>query len=1379
MIKNKKPYLFNIRKTLSAILVIIIYSISLTYNSQAQELKFRHISNENGLSNSTIECIFQDHLGFIWFGTRDGLNKYDGYQIKVFKHEPKKPESLSDNYIRCIYEDKHKNLWIGTSNGLNKFDAARQNFINYTFAKQSSKLHTNIITSVCEDANGNIWAGTYGDGLFLYNAQKNMFEAFKGKTKLSDPRINYMVNDQEGNLWIATDKGLNLFNPKTAVIHTIPEFKPYAIRVIAKRANQELWLGTEDKGLFCYNILTKKITSYRHQNTNPNSLGSDQVRAIVVDAKNNLWVGGINGGLDLLNVTTQQFTHYQNEPGNLYSLSQRTVSALYKDRQGNLWVGTHRGGVNLYSPQAEKFKLIQQKPDKNSLSYNDVRTFYEDKEGNLWVGTDGGGLNFWNRTTNSFTHYRNNPYNTSSIGSDALLHIMESSDGDLITGTWGGGLNILDRKTGTFKRYTTNTNNQQAISSDYIQKSFEDSRKNIWVGTYYGGLNLFDKKAGTFKRIVYGKDKRTQLSGNNVVAIEEDSEHNLWIGTDDGGLNCYNLTTGTFTHYFTKDIKKPDLRIIFIDSKGRLWIGQTGLYLLDKKTNTFSLFTTKAGLANEFIKGITEDKKGNLWISTSNGLTKLNPQTLDFKKYNTEDGLQGLEFEANAYLKSKSGEMFFGGINGFNYFYPEQIKTNNYIPPVFLTGFSIYNKEIFAGDKDSPLKKDISLTKEIKLSYDQSAIAFSFAALNYTAAENNRYAYKLEGFDHDWNDAGNNRKASYTNLDPGTYTFRVKAANNDGIWNHEGTAVKIIIAAPFWETWWFRISVFMIFVYLTYLLLNFKRKLEIRAIEEKKREEMHQIQLQFFTNISHEFRTPLSLILGPIDRLLKEDQDSSFKHFYTTIHRNANRLLSLLNELMDFRKVENGALKLKVSEGNINSFIDEVAEEFRDMAGEKNISFVVKKDKHLPEAWFDKQVLEKIVLNLINNALKYTPEGGKVILETLSDIDNIRFSFENELTIRSNYPAKKYVAIRVSDNGIGISGESIKHLFERYYRITESHLGSGVGLAFVKSLTMLHKGLIMVSSEKQEGTELIIALPADKSDYSTEEIWKEEEIQGGVRLESITYSPEKKKEIEVTGLPKNQSAIEGKHILIVDDNEELREFLKQTLSLNYIVSEASNGQEGIEKAAEVFPDLIISDVMMPGMNGIEFCRLLKENTETSHIPFLMLTAKNSTEAEIEGASSGADFYFAKPININLLQLTLKNIFEQKQKLKDHYLKDHHTQARELVHSIKDKEFMDKLLGIIDSQLINPDLDIDFLCIEIGMSRTKLYQKIKTITGQSIGEFIRTIRLRKAVEIMTKEDVMLTEVMYRVGIQTQSYFTKAFKKEFGKTPTQFLQELSKR
>ncbi len=507
--------------------------------------------------------------------------------------------------------------------------------------------------------------------------------------------------------------------------------------------------------------------------------------------------------------------------------------------------------------------------------------------------------------------------------------------------------------------------------------------------------------------------------------------------------------------------------------------------------------------------------------------------------------------------------------------------------------------------------------------------------------------------------------------------------------------------------------------------------------------------------------------------MLKEDSKAAFLNYYKTIHRNANRLLSLINELMDFRKIESGALQLKVIQGNINLFIDEVAEEFTEMAEEKHINFKVKNTVQPSDTWFDRQVIEKIVLNLVNNSLKYTKPGGEVILEILDNLEDFKPMFENQLHIQSQYQGNDYVYIRVADNGIGISKESIGHLFERYYRITESHLGSGVGLAFVKSLSMLHKGNIQVSSERHQGTEIIIGLPCSREDYKSDELWGQSNEQGGTRLESISYKSDQTLPVEHLTVAESQAV--NKHILIVDDNEELRSFLKDTLSSAYHISEAGDGFEGLQKAKEEFPDLVISDVMMPGMTGTQFCKALKEDLETSHIPFLMLTAKNTVEAEIEGAESGADLYFSKPININLLQINIKNIFEQRQKLKDHYSKDHQTELIDLVHSTKDREFMEKLLGIINDHLINPEMDIEFLCTEIGMSRTKLYQKIKTITGQSIGEFIRSVRLRKAVDIMTQEDVLLTEVMYRVGIQTQSYFTKAFKKEFGKTPSQYLQE----
>ncbi|WP_443938497.1 two-component regulator propeller domain-containing protein [Pedobacter sp. MW01-1-1] len=1351
-------------KLLKSLLFFIIFlSIEATF---AQNLKFKQISLEEGLSNSTIECIFQDHRGFLWFGTRDGLNKYDGNQITVFKTNGSE-NSLSDNFIRCIFEDKQHILWIGTADGLNKFNAQKNNFSIYRSGDKDGK---NAVTSIIETEQG-LLIGTYGGGLKFLDETKKNFSRFEYQSNTQKQDFIYdLYRNNDGMLWIAGNAGIQTLNLKSKQAQALPELERFTIRQIKKSNTGEFWFATEESGLINLQPTSHTIQIFNHQETNKASIGSDLVRAIAFDQHKNLWIGGINGGLDRFDPATKQFKHYQNEPGNSTSLSQRTVSSLFVDKQGNLWIGTHRGGVNLYSPQAEKFKLFRQEQNKNSLSYNDVRAFCEDRNnGNIYIGTDGGGLDTYNKTTKTFTHHRYNPFNPNSIGADAVLDITQTRNGQIYVGTWAGGLNILHAD-GTFTRYKHNAD-PHAISSDYVQKTFEDSEKNLWIGTYYGGLNLFNPQTKKFKRILTGANG-SKLNGNNIVSIAEDHEKNLWIGTDDGGLNCYNLRTKTFSHYFTGMGKMPDLRVIFVDSKGNLWIGQSGLYLFNKAKKSFSLYTKKAALNTEFIKGITEDGNGIFWISTSKGLTKFNPKTGAFKKYNTGDGIQGLEFEANAYLKTKSGELFFGGVNGFNSFYPNDIQINKFVPPVYITEFQIFNRKIQPSE-DSALENDISYTSKIKIDYDQATISFRFAALNYVSNENNNYAYKLDGQDKDWIHIGNANQAIYTNLDPGTYTFHVKASNNDNVWNENGQSVKIIISPPFWATWWFRIVSFAILCYAIYEALSFKRRLEIRKLEEEKREEIHQTQLQFFTNISHEFRTPLSLILGPIERLLKEDRQESFQNYYLTIHRNANRLLRLINELMDFRKTASGALKLNVINGNLNLFIDEVAEEFSEMAAEKNIALTVEKEHISGQIWFDRQVIEKIILNLVNNSLKYTKDGGILKIQVFTSLENHQPEFENQLNITSDYQAESYVYFRIIDSGIGISKESIPHLFERYYRITETHLGSGVGLAFVKSLTLLHKGIIRVSSERNKGTEIIIGIPAKKEDYTVNERFIQSSEAGGIRLESLSYGTETDA-IQLESIPENEQS--DYRILIVDDNDELRVFLRKTLSSSYKILEAIDGQSGLEIAKTEVPDLIISDVMMPGMTGTEFCKIVKNDLETSHIPFLMLTAKSSLEAEIEGAESGADWYFTKPINTDLLQITLKNIFEQREKLKDHYLKNRTSEPKELVHSEKDKDFMNKILSIIDEQMINPDMDIDYLCKEIGMSRTKLYQKLKSITGQSIGEFVRSARLRKAIEIMKTEDVLMTEVIYRIGIQTQSYFTKAFKKEFGVTPTGYMQRL---
>lgn len=1368
------------------IVCICLFLFPLLTVAQAPRLKFRHIGSEQGLSNSTIESIYQDSRGFIWFGTRDGLNRYDGYQMVVYRYDPKDTNSISDNYIRYIYEDHNKVLWIGTTNGLNRFNTARNNFSRYKHNPSDPKsISHNIVTCIYEDKKGNLWVSSFGGGINLFQPERNSFVRFSRSAKpgsISDDRVNFLYEDSHDNFWVGTESGLNLFNRQTGDFQLIPIAGARAnnvIRIIKEDHHGNLLLGTEENGLILFDHGKNNFRQYRHQEKDASSLASNLVRSILVDIKGNIWVGSVNGGLDLFQQASDSFFHYQSEPDNDFSLSQRTVSSLFEDNQGNLWVGTHRGGVNLYMPNTEKLSLYRQKANRNSLSYNDVKAFCEDREGNIWIGTDGGGLNLFDRKNNTFRHYKYDPYDPQSIGSNEVLGITEDSEGNLWIATWGGGLCLLNKRTGTFTRYLNAPSNKHSISSNYVQQIYEDRNKNLWIATYYGGLNLFNRKTRQFFRVREDSVHHTKLQGNNIVSLNEDDAGNLWIGTDDGGLNCYNAKTGTFSHYFDREEKMPDLRVLFIDSKGRLWAGQEGLYLFNPKSNSFSVYTHKGGLSTEFIKGMAEDARGNLWISTSNGITQFNPDNFQLKKYNSADGLQGLEFEANAYLETKDGQIFFGGLNGFNCFYPHDIKTNMFVPPVYITDFYLFNRKIAAGEKKSPLQADIALTDKIRLSHNQSTFSFSFAALNYTASENNQYAYKMEGWDRDWIYAGNERKASYTNLSPGKYTFRVKASNNDGVWNASGPSIEVIITPPFWATWWFRTLAIAAIAAAVIGYFQFRRKLELRKLEQSKREELHQVQLQFFTNISHEFRTPLSLILGPLEKLQRENPDPSFDHYYKVMYCNAKRLTNLVNELMDFRKTESGALKLNVMPGDLRLFLDEIAEEFSELAIRKRIDFMVTIPENPGEVWFDRQIVEKITINLISNSFKYTGDGGSIKVEVRNSLNNFKPDFENELILKNDHAGKRYVYLCVRDNGIGISRESIQHLFERYFKISDAHLGSGIGLAFVKSLALLHKAHIYVHSERNKGTEIIIGLPVSKEDYLPAERWMKDKA-AGIRLESVASHEFKHLLPADQGRQqeKKEAPAHAANILVVDDNDELRTFLKESLSPQYYISEAEDGISGMIKARDEYPDLIISDVMMPEMDGIEFCRQVKENVKTGHIPFLMLTAKDALESRIEGAASGADYYFTKPVSLQLLEITIQNILSQKQKLKEKYTRDNYAEARELVHSEKDREFMEQLIAIIESQLSNPDMNIDYICTQMGMSRTKLYQKVKTVTGESIGDFIRTIRLNKAVVLMTSQDVSLTDVMYNIGIQTQSYFTKSFKKKYGKTPSQFLKELHK-
>jgi len=855
-----KPFNFiksQLRNCFSAIVFLLYGLLPFVIFAQSPKITFKQISIQQGLSNSWVEAICQDYRGFMWFGTRDGLNRYEGQQIRVYKNNEKDTNSISDNFIRYIYEDRQHNLWIGTSNGLNLFKAASNTFVRYKHNPSDNKtISNNTISCIYEDSKENLWVSTLGGGLNLFNRKENTFYHFRNqpqnKNSISDDIVNYIYEDAKGNIWVATEKGLNLYNINTK------SFVAYTnhldidnsnscneIKNICGDKNGNLFLGTQNAGIIIFNPEKNTFSQLNHIQQNNASLSGNFVYSTLADHNGRIWVGTVNEGLNLYNSGDNTFSHFRHEASNAASLAQRTASAIFEDKQQNLWVGTHRGGVCLYAPGADKFRTYRQEADPSSLSYSDVKTLCEDKKGNIWIGTDGGGLNLFNRKENTFKHYVYEPNNPNSLNSDAILDITEGSNGSLWISTWGGGLNLFNPGNSTFRHYKNIPGDKTSISSNFVQKTFEDSEGNLWIGTYYGGLNMFNVKTNSFTRITNDPAGVTSFSGNNVVAINEDKKKNIWIGTDDGGLNCYNLEAKRFTHYFNNEEKKPDCRVIFVDSKGRVWIGQLGLYLLNTAHNRFELLTGGAGFPGEFIKGITEDEEGNLWVSSSTGLAKFNPNTLAIKKFNTADGLQGSEYESNAFLKARDGEMFFGGNTGLNVFYPKDIKTNGYIPPVYITGFQILNKNILPGTKDSPLATDVAFAKSITLSHLQSFISFDFAALNYVTAENNQYAYQLEGIDKDWVYAGNETKASYTNLSPGTYTFHVKASNNDGIWNETGASVTITITPPFWLTWWFKTLCVIaiagsIYAYYYSRMKNIRRqKIELeRQVKERTTEVM-------------------------------------------------------------------------------------------------------------------------------------------------------------------------------------------------------------------------------------------------------------------------------------------------------------------------------------------------------------------------------------------------------------------------------------------------------------------------------------------------------------------------------------------------------------
>ncbi|SNR30825.1 Signal transduction histidine kinase [Lutibacter agarilyticus] len=1410
-ILNSKSYSLSIVVNL----FLGIFFTSISYGQYS--LGFDHLTTENGLSQSDVNCIYQDKDGFMWFGTHDGLNRYDGYNFTIFKPDPTSETSISSNLIWKIVDDENGNLWIGTTGGgLNYFDKNTEKFTRFQHDEyNSNSLISNHITQLYRDSKSRLWIGTT-KGIDLIDLEKPIdsikiqhFNLYQNEiiSSMDGNSVFSIFEDSRNQLWVGGIRGLSkLIRDQNGdiyfqLVNKYFERPNIPVRTIAEDRFGNLLIGSS-AGLYRYLL---NNDTYKSQ-----FIRAGNFTKIVVD-KEHIWAGTSKGLLDFKNISDTlvpiMVSLYKYDPENpTQSLSKDHVKSLFIDRTGIVWAGADGGGVNKFDPQRKQFLHIQKTLDPGSIANNNLRSMYEDSNGYLWLGSNGGGLNMLpkkdiDRKFNKFKHLTkiNKPFAIEEV-------IYNNSKKILVGGENSPGLFEIDIEdpakisNAAIKPIREITNSVFSI--------MQDSYKNIWIGTYNGGVHrwLLDKDSADFKKDILSENKNIDFSiSNNIIRdILQDSKGNIWFATGNGLCKITPDQIHTKNPKFEIYKSNPNDSIsishnyiltVFESKSGEIWIGTFGGGLNKLITSNdgeiigFKTFSINEGLPNSVVKGILEDDNGNLWLSTNKGLSRFNIDQESFKNYDANDGLQSNEFSELTCLKRKNGELLFGGVNGFTAFFPNEIKNNDLNAETVFTQFSIFNKPVAIGEEINGrviLDKSINKKEQIDLKYSENSFSFEFAALHYAASKKNNYKYKLEGFNENWIfTTSNNRYATYTNLEPGLYTLKVMASNNDGVWDKTPIQLKINVIPPFWRTEWAK--VFYVFIILG-LLLAFRRftvirttkkhELELEHLEKEKLEEINRLKLEFFTNISHEFRTPLTLIKGPLEYLQKKGSDISHKEVsdqYQLMKKNTDYLLRLVNQLLDFRKMDKGKMELLIGENDVVSFLKEIGEPFQFLSLKKDIDFQIKSSEKNIKSYFDKDALEKIINNLLSNAFKFTPEKGKVSVEVFNGKD-----FECHENLNLNIDVEKYILIQVSDSGPGIPEHRVKHVFERFYTNVGSkniNKGTGIGLSFTKNLVELHQGSISVLSDPSFGTSFFVCLPKNKNAYDGVEGISFYDNSEGLSLvsqtEAATHAIEVMDDIVDKGLSRTRSKLPV--LLIVDDNADIRSFIKRGLGEEYYIYEAEDGEKGFELAKNVVPNIIITDLMMPIMDGIELCDKLKTTQETSHIPVIMLTAKTSQEWEIEGLKTGADAYIRKPFDMELLKLKLKNILNYRDELRRRFNRDTTLQPNEVTVTSTDEIFLNKAIEIVEKHMMNSEFSVELLVKEMSLSRSNLYLKIKELTGLSSSEFIRNIRLKRAVQLLEQSDLSVKEIMYMTGFNTASYFSKCFKKQFGVIPSKYVRQ----
>ena len=1314
------------------------------------QIRFSNLSIDDGLSQNTVFSICQDAEGYIWFATLEGLNRFDGNSFTVFLHDENEPGSLPDNIIHILFLDSQGVLWIGTESSLVRWNRRMERFDNFAAGSP--------VMSLAEVSAQKFLVGTE-KGLRCFDAEKDCFtdNLPENTARL---RVKSMTRHSDSIYIGSVGEGLFVYSISGGEMIRVPAYSGNStIQTIFVQNGNLVWFGTEGDGLFCLNLEEGGLRNFR-AGVPSGGIGSNFVRSIASDTNGRIWVGTFNS-LDIYDSATDTFECYRSDPFREGTISRNSVRCILRDNQGGMWLGTYFGGVDYWHPLRSRFENIRQTPGANSLNDDIVNCITPAPDGVLWIGTNNGGLNSYDPATGRFHNFGTHPANRADgLESNDIKAIhIDSATSDIYIGAHAGGLCVLPAHSGTIRQ--CKFNGETGIAPLDIYSIIEESPGLLWIGSLQG-LFSYRTSNGELRNYPTSGEDRDNL---RIRALMKDSRGWLWIGGEND-MEIRQMNDGRLLQVNPGCDELSGLSFILgfhESSSGIVWIAtRNGLFAYSPKENTLKRYTVASGLPSNVINGIEEDSYGRLWLSTDNGLSCLNPYSGVFRNFTVKDGLPSRQFSMGSHCRLDSGRMYFGGIRGITTFIPERVTDNPYSPAPILSGFRVFNDRVIPGDDSGILEESVASTERITLGHDCNSFSVDFTVNDFIAGGHSTFSWRLVGFEENWTAPSSSRTASYSNLPPGKYRFEVASANNDGKWNTDPTVLEIWIRPAWHQLFWVRALLVLaglaLVVWSVWFYIGKKsvqNRLELEKKDREHQEEISQMKMRFFINISHELRSPLMLILNPVQEMLDRVSDIWTRKQLRYVQRNAQRLLHLVNQLMDYRRAELGVFKLSVKPEDINRIVRENFSYYETLASSKKLKYSL--ISHIPEkteVLVDGQYIELILNNLLSNAFKYTDKGSITVTERLSEG---RFILE------------------VADTGAGIPLDRQDKIFERFYQLENSHIGSGIGLSLVQRLVELHHATLELESEEGKGARFIVSIPQERSAYSPDELsagTDDAPHTTNSREMYVLDSQETHEETQGT-----QTVPDGSRpkILVVEDEEDIRAYMETSLSSSFQIRCAPDGARALEMVGEDCPDMVITDMMMPVMDGMKLCARLKQDSSTSHIPVIMLSAKADGQDQLKALNSGADDFLTKPFSMTMLKAKIRNMLRTRMIIEDKATRSTSFSPEKAALNAMDEEIVRKAVSIVERNMDNVEFSTDEFARQMNMSRSNLHLKLKSITGDSALGFIYKVRFSEACRLLEDGRYSVSEISDMVGFNTPSYFATCFKKHIGCLPTEWAKQ----